>query len=117
MTSRLSSYNFELFFAPRFEMRLSLARLVKTEIMSPYHGILINTRVGNPTVPFTQRWEQANFKANGGAFDIHRPYKEIRFLLLPPRFPLASPSSSSNAQVLIQTSTQPCPDPEREASG
>ena len=28
-----------------------LTRLVKTEIMSAYHGILINTGVGNPTTP------------------------------------------------------------------
>ena len=31
------------------------ARLVEVEIMSPYHGILINTGVGNPTVPLAQR--------------------------------------------------------------
>ena len=28
-----------------------LARLVEPEIVSPYHGILINTGVGNPTAP------------------------------------------------------------------
>ena len=28
-----------------------LTRLVKPEIVSPYHGILINTGMGNPTVP------------------------------------------------------------------
>ena len=28
-----------------------LTRLVKEEIVSPYHGILINTDVGNPTAP------------------------------------------------------------------
>ena len=28
-----------------------LARLVEAEIVSPHHGILINTSVGNPTVP------------------------------------------------------------------
>ena len=27
------------------------ARLVEAEIVSPYHGILINTGVGKPTVP------------------------------------------------------------------
>ena len=31
---------------------VSLARLVKAEIVSPYPGILINTGVGNPTAPF-----------------------------------------------------------------
>ena len=30
---------------------VSLTRLVKAEIVSPYHGILINTGMGNPTVP------------------------------------------------------------------
>ena len=29
---------------------VSLARLVKVEIVSPYSGILINTGVGNPIV-------------------------------------------------------------------
>ena len=28
-----------------------LARLVEAEIVSPYHGILINMGVGNPIVP------------------------------------------------------------------
>ena len=28
-----------------------MTRLVKAEIMSPYHGILINTGMGNPPVP------------------------------------------------------------------
>ena len=28
-----------------------LARLVKAEIVSPYHGVLINTGVGNPNMP------------------------------------------------------------------
>ena len=30
---------------------VSLTRLVKAEIMSPYDGILINTGMGNPPVP------------------------------------------------------------------
>ena len=56
MTLHLSSHNFKLFSsaAPCFETRLLLARLVEAEIVSPYYGILINTGVGNPTVPFTQ---------------------------------------------------------------
>ena len=29
-----------------------LGTLVEAEIVSPYHGILINTDVGNPTTPF-----------------------------------------------------------------
>ena len=56
MTSYLSGRNFEPFSSavPRSETRLSLARLVKAEIVSPYCGILVNTGLGNPTVPFTQ---------------------------------------------------------------
>ena len=34
-----------------FQDVVLLARLVKAEIMSPYYGTLINTSVGNPTVP------------------------------------------------------------------
>ena len=30
---------------------VSLTRLVKAEIVSPYHEILINTGMGNPTTP------------------------------------------------------------------
>ena len=32
---------------------VSVTRLVKAEIMSPYYGILINTGMGNLTVPLT----------------------------------------------------------------
>ena len=35
-----------------FSVVVSLARLVEAEIVTPYSGILINTGVGNPTVPF-----------------------------------------------------------------
>ena len=34
-----------------FREAVSLARLVEAEIVSPYYGILINTDMGNPTVP------------------------------------------------------------------
>ena len=34
-----------------FSEAVSLARLVKAEIVSHYSGILINTGVGNPTAP------------------------------------------------------------------
>ena len=34
-----------------FSDAVSLARLVKAEIVSPYSGILINTGVGDPTAP------------------------------------------------------------------
>ena len=56
MTSRLLGHYFEPFLSavPRFEMQFPLARLVKAEIVSPYCGILINTGVGNPTMPFAQ---------------------------------------------------------------
>ena len=37
-----------------FQDVVLLAHLVEAEIVSPYCGILINTGVGNPTVPFTQ---------------------------------------------------------------
>jgi len=55
-TSHLPNHYIEPFLSaiPRFEMRFPLARFVKAEIVSPYHGILINTGVGNPIVPFTQ---------------------------------------------------------------
>ena len=36
-----------------FSEAVSLARLVKAEIVSPYSEILINTAVGNPTAPLT----------------------------------------------------------------
>ena len=37
--------------ASRFEARSSLTRRVKAEIVSPYYRILINTGIGNLTVP------------------------------------------------------------------
>ena len=36
-----------------FSEAVSLARLVKAEIVSPYFGILINMGIGNPTTPLT----------------------------------------------------------------
>ena len=36
-----------------YHKAVSVARLVKAEIVSPYHGILINTGMGNLTVPLT----------------------------------------------------------------
>ena len=38
-----------------FSKAVSLARLVKAEIVSPYYGILIDTGVGNPAVSRTPR--------------------------------------------------------------
>ena len=43
-----------LFHLSAFNEVVSLARLVKAEIVSPYSGILINTGVGNPTVPLVR---------------------------------------------------------------
>ena len=40
-----------LFHLSVFSEAVSLAHLVKAEIVSPYSGILINTDVGNPTAP------------------------------------------------------------------
>ena len=42
---------FLLFHLSVFSEAVSLARLVKAEVVSPYSGILINTGVGNPTTP------------------------------------------------------------------
>ena len=45
---------FEPFFSTYYRTSCEvvlLARLVEAEIVSPYHGILINTNMGNPTVP------------------------------------------------------------------
>ena len=42
---------FLLFHLSAFREAVSLARLVKAEIVAPYSGILINTGMGNPTVP------------------------------------------------------------------
>ena len=54
MTSRHGPVIIELFFSTSLGAHreaVSLARLVEAEIVSPYHGILINTGVGNPTAP------------------------------------------------------------------
>ena len=53
VTSRRPGHYFEPFSsaAPHFETRFPLARLVEAEIVSPYCGILINTGMGNLTVP------------------------------------------------------------------
>src|SRR4051812_15325839 len=61
---------------------VSLARLVKAEIMSLIYGILINTDVGNPTVPFiTALGRQASFTRLVGTHSRIRPYKGIRIHL------------------------------------
>ena len=61
---------------------VSLARLVKAEIMSPIYGILINTDVGNPTVPFIMALgRQASFTRLVGTHSRIRSYKGIRIHL------------------------------------
>src|SRR3954467_4298472 len=84
---------------------VSLARLVKAEIVSPIYGILINTDVGNPTAPFiTALGRQASFTRLVGTHSCSRPYKGIRIhLFLPtPSSSFAIPSfahSSSSSQA------------------
>ena len=75
MTSCPPSRYFEPFSSAvlRFEMRFPLARLVKAEIVSPYCGILINTGVGNPTVPFTQPLEIGEFQGEWGGVQYLLP--------------------------------------------
>ena len=54
MTSRHGPIIIEPFFSTSlgaYREAVSLARPVEAEIMSPYHGILINTDAGNPTAP------------------------------------------------------------------
>src|SRR3954471_15603752 len=69
---------------------VSLARLVKAEIVCPFYGILINTDVGNPTAPFTMALgRQASFIWQVGTHNRIRSYKGIRIhlsylRLLPP---------------------------------
>ena len=61
---------------------VSLARLVKAEIVYPFYGILINTDVGNPTAPFiTALGRQASFTRLVGTHNRIRPYKGIRIHL------------------------------------
>ena len=54
----MTSYHGPVIIEPFFSTSLgayceavSLARLVEAEIVSPYHGILINTDAGNPNAP------------------------------------------------------------------
>ena len=54
MTSHHSQVFIQIILLPHlstFSEAVSLAGLVKAEIVSPYSGILINTGMGNPTVP------------------------------------------------------------------
>ena len=54
-----------------------LACLVEAEIVPPYHGILINISVGNPTIPLVLLLELGKFQtAARRTLDIHPLYKE-----------------------------------------
>ena len=88
-----------------FREAVLLARLVEAEILSPYHRILINTGVGNPTAPLTRRLGNKQVsRASEEAHDFYCLYKETRIplfhpcLLLPPlihsRAPTTKPSPS-----------------------
>ena len=62
-----------------FREAVSLAHLVKAEIVYPLYGILINTDVDNPTAPFiTALGRQASFTRLVGTHNRIRPYKGIR---------------------------------------
>ena len=65
-----------------FQDAVLLARLVEAEIMSPYYGILINTGVGNPTVPrvgFLGNMQVS--KSTRGTLDIRSLYKGTKACL------------------------------------
>ena len=83
---------FSLFHLSMFCEAVSLARLVKAEIVSPIYGILINTDVGNPTAPFITalgRYDSyilgKSRTATRRTPDIHPLYKGTRlFSFFPP---------------------------------
>ena len=50
----------------RFKMQPMVTHLVKTEIVSSYHGIFINTGLGNPTCRPHDPLGIGEFKARGG---------------------------------------------------
>ena len=86
-------------------MWFPLARLVEAEIVSPYHGILINMGMGSPTVLLAIPWEYASFKAREEAFDILCLYKGVQTRPSPPT-PISSstsPTLGSNAQDSISS--------------
>ena len=103
-----------------FSETVSLARLVKAEIVSPYFGILINTGVGNPTAPLMRWGDKRLLPGWWGRIVFIRPYKGIRVHLF-----LPTPSSSSliHSRALELQRPSPHPSPqlqtclEREASG
>ena len=99
-----------------------LARLAEAEIVSPYHGILINTVwVTQPRHQSRRLGNKRVYQASGEAHSFYRPYKGTRTPPFYPRLLLPCPSilahSSSSAQVRIFSAKplQACP--ERDASG
>ena len=101
---------------------VSLARLVKAEIVSPYHGILINTGMGNQTGHQLRCSGNKRFyQVSGEAHRLFCPYKGTKIhpfypRLLPPCLSiLAHSSSSAQVRVFLLKPLQACL--ERDASG
>ena len=66
-----------------FGEAVSLARLVKGEIVYPLYGILINTDMGNPIAPLiTALGRQASFTRQVGTHNHICPYKGTRIHLV-----------------------------------
>src|SRR3954471_18003385 len=102
--------------ATRLTRRFPWHVLSKQRSCAPFSGILINTDVGNPTVPFTTAFgRQASFIRQVGTHNRIRPYKGIRirlfYLRLLPPLPIhllrtrapapkpALPTSTSSSNV------------------
>ena len=106
-----------LFHLSAFSEAVSLARLVKAEIVSPIYGILINTDVGNPTTPFTMALgRQASFTRLVGTHSRIHPYKGIRIHLFTYAFFLLC-LSISRALELQRPSQHLPPQPSPAMSG
>ena len=83
-----------------------MACLVEAEIVSPYHGILMKTGVGNPTAPsITALGDKRVYQAGWEAHSFFCPYKGSRDSA-PPHLPgkLAySPSAVIDGAVGLPT--------------
>ena len=116
---------FEPFFATRFRTHreaVSLARLVKAEIVSPYHGISINAGMGNPTSAINRgAWKNKRFREASGEAHIHIAFiKGAEISHLHPCLLLPSLIRSRTLELQRPSShlvrkTAACP--EREACG
>ena len=101
-----------------------LTDLVEAENVSPYHGILINTGMGNPTAPSKRRLGNKQvYRASGEAQDPCFLYKGIKtpsfthaFFLCASVPSCSSPSAQASA-FSIKKVSQKCTDPRQEASG